>query len=276
MRLPVSIIVFIVAACTCSQAAIAETSHEKLMHDGKERSFLLSVPADASSRKAMPLVIAAHPYPATGSVMATLSGFSAVAEREGFIVAYPEGIDGGFNALSCCGSEDDVGFISAIIDNVAAARPIDRSRIYATGISNGADLTYRLAVQLPGVFAAIAPVSGGMTGGWMQMPSGNLPSKPVSLITFYGGHDKYHAVFDATKKFWFEKLGCSTAVSTVEGNIQLTEGTCSDGSSAKAYFLPDMGHDWPGGPASSSMGYAASPVNATELIWEFFRAHPKG
>lgn len=265
-------------ACTAAffytPAVIAETSTEMLIHDGKERTYLLSVPEAAAKRGHRPLVIALHPYPSSGRDMAELSKFSELAAKEGFVVAYPDGINGGFNAMICCGDEDDVGFIKAIIEKVSKAHAIDRSRIYAAGISNGADLTYRLAVQLPGIFAAIAPVSGGMTGDWMKKTSGNLPETPVSLITFYGKRDKYQPVFDVGSKFWFEKLDCRAAVSTLPGtDIEVTEGTCSDGSSAKKYVLPDMGHAWPGG-MKGYLAYPTAPIDATQLIWQFFKAHP--
>jgi poly(3-hydroxybutyrate) depolymerase len=163
-----------------------------------------------------------------------------------------------------------------VIDKVASEHKVDRSRIYATGISNGGDMTYRLAAELPGIFAAIAPVSGGMTQDWMQKPSGNLPTKPVSFITFIGKRDRYADVFASGAQFWLDKLNCPTTASTVEGGtIELRQGSCADGSSVQIYVLPDMGHAWPGGVGAGSLAYAASPFKATEMIWSFFRDNPR-
>ena len=139
-------------------------------------------------------------------------------------------------------------------------------------------MTYKLATQLPGVFAAIGPVSGGMSGDWMQMKTGNLPSTPASLITFYGKKDRYQVVFGIGAKFWLEKQNCYGKTSTVDGtNIELIEGTCPNGSEAAIYALPDMGHAWPGseGTETRMLGYEASPLKATEMIWQFFKDHPK-
>lgn len=256
-------------------AALADSSSQKVMHDGKERSFRLTVPSSAGEKE-LPLVIGLHYYPGSGRGFENLTGFSRLAEREGFLVAYPDGLNDAFNALMCCGSEDDVGFIRAVIDKIASEHKVDRSRIYATGISNGGDMTYRLAAELPGVFAAIAPVSGGMTRDWMQKSSGNLPTMPVSLITFIGKRDRYAAVFLAGAQFWLDKLSCTATASTVEGTtVELRQGTCADGSSVQIYVLPDMGHAWPGGVGAGSLVYAASPFQATEVIWRFFRDNPR-
>jgi len=260
-----------------STAAWAESNPRALQFAGKKRTYLLTAPYDAAAAP-RPLVVAMHPYPGTGAVMAELTGFSALAEAEGFLVAYPDGLDGAFNAIICCGNEDDVGFIAAMIQKISHDHRVDPERIYATGISNGGDMTYKLAARLPGVFAAIGPVSGGMSGDWMQMKDGSLPSTPTSLITFYGKKDRYQAVFGIGAKFWLQKQDCASKTSTVEGtNIELTQGTCPNGSEAAIYALPDMGHAWPGsdGTETRMLGYEASPLNATEMIWQFFKDHPK-
>lgn len=258
-----------------SQSAFGETLRQTIMHGGKERTFRLTMPPAQKSEK-LPLVIGLHYYPGSGRGFENLTGFSALAEREGFLIAYPDGLNDGFNALMCCGTEDDVGFIRAVIDKVSSDHKVDPDRIYATGISNGGDMTYRLAAELPGVFAAIAPVSGGMTGDWMQKSTGNLPAVPVSLITFIGKHDRYAPAFTAGVEFWLEKLKCVTEASTVaDTNIELRQGRCADGSSAKIYVLPDMAHAWPGGIGAGSLAYSPSPINAIELIWAFFRDNPR-
>ncbi|MGE0282741.1 MAG: PHB depolymerase family esterase [Rhizobiaceae bacterium] len=257
--------------------AQAETSSHTLQFDGKERSYELVAPTK-SGDSPLPLVIALHPYPGNGTMMAELTGFSALAEKEDFLVAYPNGLNDAFNAIICCGEEDDVGFIAAMVEKIAADHPVDRQRIYATGISNGGDMTYKLAARLPGVFAAIGPVSGGMSGDWMGMKKGNLPPTPVSLITFYGEKDRYQAVFRIGADFWLEKQHCDSSASTLAGtNIELIQGKCPNGTEAAIYALPDMGHAWPGsdGTDTRMLAYEASPLKATEMIWKFFKEHPK-
>lgn len=245
-----------------------------LMHAGKERTFLLALP-EKTSGDPLPLVIVMHPYPGSGRGIAELSGFSAIGEREGFIVAYPDGINGGYNAIMCCGAEDDVGFIKSLIEKVSVEHKVDPSRIYATGISNGGDMSYRLVTDLPGVLAAIAPVSGGMTDEWMDQLV-EAPKNPVSLITFQGKKDKYYALFRTSSDFWLMMRDCKASVSPVENtNIERALADCADGTAAAVYTLPDMGHAWPGGTGGSQLAYPAAPIKASELIWEFFRQHPK-
>lgn len=247
-----------------------------LNHDGKNRTYLLHVPDRRSVEAPFPLVIALHPYPGSGRAMAELTDLSAIAEREGFLVAYPDGIDGGYNAMMCCGSEDDVGFVQALVHKISADYRVDPSRIYATGISNGGDMSYRLAAELPRVFTAIAPVSGGMTDEWMGRSSGAVPNSPVSLITFHGKSDRYYDLFRRSSDFWLAKRNCTPAPSTVEGtNIEITTAACGDGSTAVVYTLPDMGHAWPGGIGTGRIAYPTAPIKASELIWDFFRNHPK-
>ena len=87
-----------------------------------------------------------------------------VADREGFLTAYPDGINGGFNAFVCCGDADDVGFLKALTERLVREWNVDPDRVYLAGISNGGDLGFRAAVEAPGVFAAIGVVSGGFIG----------------------------------------------------------------------------------------------------------------
>jgi polyhydroxybutyrate depolymerase len=95
-------------ASIIASVAEADTSNQTIMHDGKERTFRLTVP-EASNGKELPLVIGLHYYPGSGRGFENLTDFSRLAEREGFLVAYPDGLNDAFNALMCCGNEDDVG-----------------------------------------------------------------------------------------------------------------------------------------------------------------------
>ncbi|MFI1937920.1 alpha/beta hydrolase family esterase [Streptomyces purpureus] len=215
-----------------------------------------------------------HPYPADGAYAAKLTGFNAKADKERFLVAYPNGVDQGYNALICCGSEDDVGFIGAMTKRLVDTWKADPRRIYATGISNGADMSFKLAIEIPGTFAAIAPVSGGYIGTAAQKTT-YMPKKPVSVVTFVGGLDKYYRDFEQGIKAWTERLDCKAgSPGKIEGKSTRTSATCRDKSAFTTYRLPDMGHSWPGSK-DQTRSHPATGVNATDLIWEFFEAHPK-
>src|SRR6185437_10995847 len=155
--------------------AAGPSSADELRWMSAERSYLLHVPANASGRR-LPLVIALHGAGADAARFADETQFAAAADTRGMIVAFPNGTPGArggrtFNAHFCCGEAvrqevDDVGFIGAVIDDIARHYPLDRRRVYATGMSNGGMLAYVLAAAHPEWFAGIAPVSaaiGGMT-----------------------------------------------------------------------------------------------------------------
>lgn len=273
MRIWKRLIAFAILAAVASTAG-AQSASQTITHAGKERSFVLHVPTTLPDGPA-PLVVAMHFYPGSGSQLEELTGLSKLADTEGFIVAYPDGINGGFNAIQCCGNEDDVGFIKAMVTKIVAEHQIDAKRVFATGISNGGDLAFKLAAQEPGLFAAIAPVSGGMSGDWMEMKQANLPTQPTSLLYFYGEKDRYHRLFAISAKFWLDRLGCAAATSAPMPKVELTKGDCTDGSVAEVYALEEMGHAWPGATEGKQLSFHPSPLDATRMIWDFFKAHPK-
>ncbi|WP_084529576.1 alpha/beta hydrolase family esterase [Nocardia crassostreae] len=241
---------------------------------GKTRSYVVHAPPGYTAATALPLVIALHPRPGDAAEITELSALNAKADTENFLVAYPEGASGAFNALICCGSEDDVGFIKAVITRLTTTWKADPTRVYATGISNGGDMSFRLAVELPGTFAAIAPVSGGFIGTPTDAPT-YKPTTPVPVLTFLGGRDRYADRFEAGITRWQERLGCTPApaLTNFPRSITLTTATCADGSEVQVYRLPEMFHSWPGA-TQGSLPDATAGISATDLIWDFFKSHP--
>ncbi|HCU48726.1 MAG TPA: polyhydroxybutyrate depolymerase, partial [Micromonosporaceae bacterium] len=108
-----------------------------LQFGDKLRSFVVHAPPAYDGKSALPLVVAMHYYPGDSTGIATTSALNAKADKENFLVVYPQGHAGGYNALICCGSEDDVGFIKTIIERMVSKWKADPKRVYATGISNG-------------------------------------------------------------------------------------------------------------------------------------------
>src|SRR5438876_1685433 len=109
-------------------------------------TYLLHAPPGYTPRKRLPLVIALHFYPGTGAEVRETIGMDARADQASFLVAYPDGIDGGFNALVCCGTTDDVGFLRTLAAHLVQVWSADPDRVYLTGISNGGDMSLRAAV----------------------------------------------------------------------------------------------------------------------------------
>lgn len=247
-----------------------------LDHDGVTRKYVLNAPAGYDPAKPVPLVIALHPYPGTGAAMSELAGLDAVAEREGFLVAYPDGVNGGFNAFVCCGDADDVGYLQALTEHLVQDWKVDPDRVYLTGISNGGDLSFRAAVEASEVFAAIAVVSGGFIGD-LAAKASYAPKSPVSVVTFIGDQDQYADQFTDGVASWRKRLRCadvSPAPKAPAANVALSRARCADGSDLDVYLIEGMGHSWPGATAGTMAAPDASVV-ATDLIWQFFAAHPR-
>ncbi|WP_175649222.1 alpha/beta hydrolase family esterase [Micromonospora avicenniae] len=246
-----------------------------LTHGGKERTYLLHAPPTYDRAKPSAVVVALHYYPGKGSSMQEMIGLDVIADRENVLVAYPDGLSGGFNALTCCGTADDVGYLTALTEQLVKNWGADPDRVYLTGISNGGDMSFRAAVEAAGVFAAIGVVSGGYIGPSAQQDD-YVPKQPVSVITFIGGQDRYFDAFRSGVQTWQRRLGCKPAPAAPTGapGVTRTDARCTDGSDVTVYTLPEMGHSWPGATAGQ-LADADAGVKATDLIWEFFSAHPR-
>ncbi|MBN2086123.1 MAG: hypothetical protein JW748_12965 [Anaerolineales bacterium] len=266
---------------------------------GMKRSYLLYIPENIRSAPLVPLVLVFHGGGGRPENMPTITGFTNRAETEGFAVVYPRGTSRlGFipmftwNAGFCCGWSqreeiDDIGFVRALLDDLESVFPVDPRRIYATGLSNGAILSYRLACELADRIAAIGPVAG------TQNIIACHPSRAVSVIHFHGTADpnepyeggrgsgpssvSFAPVRD-TIAFWIQADGCPETALREESGPALREayGPCRDGSAVELYSIAGGGHSWPGGERWAP--FAEEPtgaIDATEVMWEFFQAHPK-
>ncbi len=250
----------------------------------------------------VPLVIVLHGGGGNGKKAARITNFSGKAEREGFIVAYPNGTTGGlgpltWNAGHCCAyamreNIDDVGFIGAMIDRMVSELPVDPRRVYVTGMTNGAMMTHRLGIGLSGKIAAIAPVVGALFG------DENQPAWPVPVLIINGGIDKRiypeggHPVTgplsDASDanpapaayqgEFWAKVNGCKPQPEELarQGSnpVAVWRYDCPPGREVMRYLVLDNAHAWPGGEKGRSRSDAPSmAMNATDVIWDFFKTH---
>jgi len=146
--------------------------HTRALRVGdRERRYRVCVPRSYDGQKAVPVVLVFHGGGGDPDGMMKLCGMNAKAEQAGFIAVYPYGTGRfagrllSFNGGECCGyahdnSIDDVGFVRALLDDLAAAANVDADRIFATGLSNGGIMSHYLASELSDRIAAIAPVGG--------------------------------------------------------------------------------------------------------------------
>jgi polyhydroxybutyrate depolymerase len=271
---------------------------------GRERSYRVHLPIGHAPVGPSPLVLAFHGGSSNAQQMEAFSGLSHKADQARFIVVYPNGSGLSPAALSwnggnCCGyardnNVDDAAFVRALLDDLAEAVPIDRQRIYATGMSNGGVLTYRLASELADCIAAVAPVAGPM-----GTPS-CAPSRPVSLMHFHGTADEF-APFQGGKgpksladieffsvkhsiSAWVTANGCSPESSVKELPDRTGDGTKvtvrthghgKDGAEVVLVEIAGAGHTWPGQePRVAALGKSTRNISANDMMWEFFQKHP--
>jgi poly(3-hydroxybutyrate) depolymerase len=145
------------------------TSDGSIVHDHLTRTFVIHVPPSYKASVATPVVLMFHGGFGNGAQFEKNSGMDKLADQEGFITVYPDGLGPvpTWNGGDCCGyarknNIDDVGFVSDLIDYLETKLNVDPDRIYASGMSNGGILCYRLACELSDKIAAIGPVEGGM------------------------------------------------------------------------------------------------------------------
>jgi polyhydroxybutyrate depolymerase len=293
----------ICSAANAANSPAPPSGLQTLVHDGVERGYVVRTPRDLAPGGArLPLVLVLHGGGGNAANAEDMTGFTAKAAKEGFIVVYPEGSSRftgkllTWNAGHCCGYAmqrrvNDVAFISALLDRLIQDYPVDPKRIYATGISNGGMMSHRLGMELSGRLAAIAPVVATLFG------DEKLPAHPVSALMLNGMLDqsvpyqggapggRFPDAWDGTAAkpaqaqaaFWAQANGCSGAPDTQDrAAIVLMQYHCPAGRDVQLYLIKDNGHSWPGGrPGSRRADTPSSSLNGTDVIWEFFRSHAR-
>jgi polyhydroxybutyrate depolymerase len=177
-------------------AARAQTVDRVLAVGGLERHYLLRVPAHLPRDGSAALILVFHGRGGDGAGMERLTGFSTLADRALFAVAYPDGVGHSWNdGRAIAGSTaqrlgiDDVAFVAAIIDTLAAELRLDPRRIFATGLSNGATFSHYLAANLARRIAAVASVAGGLAAAFAPRFAPAAPSErggPTALSSQWG------------------------------------------------------------------------------------------
>jgi polyhydroxybutyrate depolymerase len=273
-------------------------TRQPLMVGGVARSYLLYIPSGSQAGRPLPLVLVFHGGGSRARAMTTHTGFTTVAEREGFAVVYPEGLQGRWNDGRGYGaSHDDVAFVRALLDTLARRVTLDSGRLYATGISNGGMFAYRLVCDLPDVLAAIAPVAAAVPAALAERCAG---AAPVSVAAFQGTADPLlpyagggrgasgrGEVLSALRsvELWARVDGCAAGPELEAARDSVQDGTrvrprrwtgCGAGREVVLYTIEGGGHTWPNGPpVGPRVGRVTRELDATEVIWAFFVAHPR-
>lgn len=249
------------------------------------RWFTVHIPPDYVPGVQMPLVLNIHGATGNAFNQEEITGMNAKADEEGFIVVNPQALGDPpiwYGPLIGPISEPDMDFFDALLDHLQREISIDPNRIFATGLSNGATMAYRLGCDMSDTFAAIAPVAGGHAGFHLCEIE-----RPVSVLVIHGTDDHivpYYGSGDdvaPTRAFveaWVYRNGCTAEITETNphANIQIeTWETCQDGVEVSFYTLLEGGHTWPGAPLSVGFGSNFPYLDATNTIWEFFKAHPR-
>lgn len=295
-------------SASCSRP-LPGTIQERLTITGMPRSCLVHLPPTFDGETKLPLLIALHPFTGSGQFMEKMTGFSALANCEGFIAAYPDGYQRVWNAdpaapSSILGSPaDDVAFLSALIDYLIDKYHADPGRVYVTGASSGGLMAHRIACELTGKLAAVASVMITLPLGWQDylQPSGPLPFLIIQGVAdpFFpwdGGtvnqgpfRQSQYLSAEATAAFWVNfNNAISPPTETNLPDIDPTDGTSvfrrdyasnPGGAEVVFYGINGGGHTWPGSADAGLaflVGATSRDISATQLIWDFLKTHSRG
>jgi polyhydroxybutyrate depolymerase len=306
-RYHILLLIFFIIPCSCTrylkdQYAVQEIS---INHNGVARTCLLYVPRKSPGGR-LPLLIVLHGGGGNARRMLSLTKqqFNTLADAKGFYVAYPEGIGGHWNDFRDDPIDyahqkniDDTGFISALIDKLAVDYPLDTERVFATGISNGGFMSFRLACELSAKIKAIAAVTASHP---VSMEGKCRPARAIHVLILNGTKDPlvpYNGGYvevlgikrgrvistDDSVRFWVAVNKCAgtPAIEDLPDNNsndgtkvkKISYGPCSGNTRVILFSIEGGGHTWPDGIQYLSkriVGNTSRQINACDVIWDYF------
>jgi len=297
----------------CRASGLAPGTYERtLAHGGWTRTYRLHVPPGYRAGAPMALVLSLHGGGGNARQHEQMTGLAGKADSAGFILVEPDGMPSliirsikTWNAGNCCGraksvAADDVGFVRTVIDAVSSELCIDPRRVYATGLSNGAMISYRLACELSDRIAAIAPVGGAMGDRDLSTNQPTIsyrctPSRPVAILHIHGLDDHCYS-YDGGNRTDFGAVTFRPVSEAIASWVAFnhcrneTAGTYERGGARCRTYqgcegdvtlctIDGGGHMWPGREYPVWLraicgGNATQELIANDLIWDFFQAHP--
>lgn len=265
-------LVLVVAGCSSPPGGLVKgTSVHHLSIGGHERSYRLHRPDGLPA--SAPLVVMMHGVSGSAAQVEKDDHWDDLADSAKFVVAYPDGLGRAWNVdgETCCGRAgregvDDVGFIRAVVADIARSVGIDPARVYATGMSNGGIMSYTLACTTD-IFAAIGPVAG------VQLNACPSPRRASVIhihgtadhLVPYGGGPGFSVIngppIPDVNAFWRNVDQCGAPAATTDGPVTTSTAGCPDNRGVVLITIDQGGHDW--------------PPFATQTLWDFFAAHPR-
>jgi len=307
---PITFLLFNFNACAPKHSPKINNDQSYTMHyKGYERSYIVHLPPAGKMQKPIPLLFHIHGGGGTakGTPGLTFGRFNELADRDGFIVVYPNAINKNWNdgrklenVLAWKEDIDDVGFITAIVDELKQKHKIDAKRIFTTGMSNGGFMSSRLLCDRADIFRGGAILTASLSKDYI--PKCN-PEKPVAVMVMNGTDDPlvpYDGgpvkVFRKTRgeivstdeivDFWKDKNGCAIKENSVQLPDSADDGTtvsvteyskCDDQGALVLYTITGGGHTWPGGKqylGKGLIGKTNRDIVACDVIWDFFNTLP--
>jgi polyhydroxybutyrate depolymerase len=259
-----------------------ETVGRTLESAGRTRTYLVYVPSAAASPTPLPVVFNFHGLGSTGAQQHLYGGWVPIAEREGFVVISPDGVN---NSWLLAAGLDDIRFVRDLVAALADELCLDQDRVYASGMSNGGFMSTTLACRANDLIAGIAPVAG------QSAPGAACGPRPVPVISFHGTDDAVVPYAGGTitagaftggpfagvppiVEAWAKQNGCdATPVETRVATDVTRVEFAGCGAPVVHYRVEGGGHTWPGGPAVPRLGPTTTSISASEIIWEFFEAN---
>jgi len=265
---------------TCTNTEVLNLKRCNLVHNNIERYYYIYKPSNLDSNSSIPVLFALHGYGSSAINHFNYTNYEPIADNNNFIVIYPQGtINNGLNTHWNVGgwtsnsTAKDIEFIDTVISLLKDKIPIDQTRIYSSGMSNGGYMSYHLACNLDNQFAAIASVTGSMTYDTYNDCS---PSHPTAAMQIHGVLDTtvpylgagWSKSIEDVIDYWVEYNSCDDEperlikYSNQMGLINIdTYISCINNVNVKLILHPEMGHNWP-----TIQSYN---IDASQEIWDF-------
>ncbi|WP_185819642.1 alpha/beta hydrolase family esterase [Salibacterium salarium] len=277
---------------------------------GETRKYLYYIPVSLKDNSAAPMLLSFHGAGSDAAYHTRLTSFHKLAETEQFIVVYPESKQVNADPLSKQWNDgregnpayeagvNDVQFVEELISQWKTSFHIDANKVYATGFSNGSSFSLKLALEMPGAFAAVGAVGATLPALYQNKQADELPpllfimgnDDPIVPFSEADGNGEHTYAIDgllgakATVEWWVNQTSTSWKVTkerldplTLHDPTRVEENiyTTNEGKIAAAlYIVKGGGHTWPGGPKVQSPGFGkvCSQITASKVIFGFFQS----
>lgn len=278
--------------------------------NGLNRRYIVHAPRSYDGRTRLPVVVMLHGAGGTGAGAMEETGWAQKADEANFLAVFPDATppdpstsaqfltnpqiwnDGSGRGHAGRRDIDDVGFVNFMLDDLSNRFRVDENRIFVTGFSNGASMTFRVGAELSSRVAAIAPVSGHF---WLNI---SKLDHPVSMIFLTGTEDPLNPINGGEVRLpwgttenkppikesivkWVKLLECPSEPKIIQdkdGVKAFAYGPGREGSEVLFHTIEGLGHTWPGGKSllpERLVGKTTDKIKATDAIWNFFQNHPK-